>query len=235
MIRTHCNNLYLSDRKKHKDKDDKVWPNQNNAVIHQVKYQYNIKWTGISWRYTGSEEDYVHTLCRYCLCNVPTDHVTMSLEHYSDVIMGTMASQITRFTIVYSTVFQAQIKENIKVPRHTSLCAGNSPVTSEFPAHRANNAEHVSIWWRHHEEIPSVPLLSNHNFPTASATVSSEGDYFRLRLPSWWRHQTETFSALLAICAGNSSVPGEFPAQRPVTRSFDIFFDLRPNKRLSKQ
>ena len=36
----------------------------------------------------------------------------------------------------------------------------------------------------------------------------------------------ETFSALLAICAGNSPVSGEFPAQRPVTRSFDVFFDV---------
>ena len=52
---------------------------------------------------------------------------------------------------------------------------------------------------------------------------------------SWWRHEMETFSTLLALCAGNSPVPGEFPAQRPVTRSFDVFFDLRPNKRLSKQ
>ena len=52
---------------------------------------------------------------------------------------------------------------------------------------------------------------------------------------TWWRHQMETFSALLAICAGNSPVPGEFPTQRPVTRSFDIYFDLRPDKRLSKQ
>ena len=51
----------------------------------------------------------------------------------------------------------------------------------------------------------------------------------------WWRHQMETFSALLAICAGNSPVPGEFHTQRPVTRSFDVYFDLRPNKRLSKQ
>ena len=49
------------------------------------------------------------------------------------------------------------------------------------------------------------------------------------------RHQMETFSALLAICAGNSPVSGEFPAQRPVTRSFDICFDLHPNKRLNKQ
>ena len=45
----------------------------------------------------------------------------------------------------------------------------------------------------------------------------------------------ETFSALLAICAGNSPGTGEFPVQRPVTRSFDVFFDLRLNKRLSKQ
>ena len=33
----------------------------------------------------------------------------------------------------------------------------------------------------------------------------------------WWRHQMETFSALLALCAGNSPVTGGFPAQRPVT------------------
>ena len=52
---------------------------------------------------------------------------------------------------------------------------------------------------------------------------------------SWWRHQMEIFSALLAICVGNSPVTSEFPAQRTVTRSFDIFFDLHLNKRLSKQ
>ena len=57
----------------------------------------------------------------------------------------------------------------------------------------------------------------------------------RGHLPPWWRHQMETFSALLAVCAGNSPVPGEFPTQRPVTRGFDVFFDLRLNNRLSKQ
>ena len=54
-------------------------------------------------------------------------------------------------------------------------------------------------------------------------------------LSGWWRHQMETFPVLLALCAGNSPVTGEFPAQRPVTRSFDVFFDLRPNKRVHKQ
>ena len=51
----------------------------------------------------------------------------------------------------------------------------------------------------------------------------------------WWCHQMETSSALLALCVGNSPVTGEFPTQRPVTRSFDVFCDLRLNKRLSKQ
>ena len=45
---------------------------------------------------------------------------------------------------------QAQIKITQKL-RVTGLCAGNSPVTDEFPAQMANNAENVSIWWRHHE------------------------------------------------------------------------------------
>ena len=42
-------------------------------------------------------------------------------------------------------------------------------------------------------------------------------------------------SSLLAFCARNSPVPGEFPSQRPVTRSFDVSFDLRLNTRLCKQ
>ena len=45
----------------------------------------------------------------------------------------------------------------------------------------------------------------------------------------------ETFCALQALCAGNSPVTGGFPSQKPVTRSFDIFFDLRQNIRLKKQ
>ena len=45
-------------------------------------------------------------------------------------------------------------------------------------------------------------------------------------MASWWHHQMEIFSALLAICAGNSLVIGEFPT---LTRSFDVFFDLGLN------
>ena len=65
--------------------------------------------------------------------------------------------------------------------------------------------------------------------------ITRAGSCAMMTSSTWWRHQMETFSALLAICAGNSPVPGDFPTQRPVTRSFDVYFDLRPNKWLSKQ
>ena len=45
----------------------------------------------------------------------------------------------------------------------------------------------------------------------------------------------EIFSALLAFCVENSVVTDELPSQTPVARNFDVFFDLRLNKRLSKQ
>ena len=66
-------------------------------------------------------------------------------------------------------------------------------------------------------------------WPMASDTYRHK--WFR----TCWRHQMEIFSALLALYVGNSPVTGEFPAQRPVTRGFDVFFDLRLNKPLNKQ
>ena len=58
--------------------------------------------------------------------------------------------------------------------------------------------------------------------------------HYNIQSHPWWRHQMETFFALLTLCAENSPVTGEFPSQRPVTRSFDVFFDLRLDKRLSE-
>ena len=71
-------------------------------------------------------------------------------------------------------------------------------------------------------------------FPNSNARILTKHDTCNI-IRLWWRHQMETFNALLAICAGNSPVPGEFPTQRPVMRSFDVCFDLRLDKRLSKQ
>ena len=72
----------------------------------------------------------------------------LTSDHDSDVIMGAMASQITSLTIVYR-LFRSRSKKTSKL-RVTGHCAGNSPVTGEFPAQMTSNAENVSIWWRHH-------------------------------------------------------------------------------------
>ena len=82
----------------------------------------------------------------------------------------------------------------------------------------------LQMAFRYHYSMWKVTLL---------AFFMKERSCFSIHV--WWRHQMETFSALLAICAGNSPVTGEFHAQRRVTRSFGVFFDLRLNKRLSKQ
>ena len=74
--------------------------------------------------------------------------------HYSDVIMGALASQITGVPIVYSTstVCSGTDQRNIKALRHWPLW-GEFPVDREVPVQRASDAENVSIWWRHHVEF----------------------------------------------------------------------------------
>ena len=64
---------------------------------------------------------------------------------------------------------------------------------------------------------------------------SCRSGIFHWRWATWWRHQMETFPTLLALFEGNPPVTDRFPSQRPAMRRFDVFFDLRLNKRLSKQ
>ena len=171
-------------------------------------------------------------------------------------------------------LFRRRSKKTSKL-RVTGLCDGNSPVTGEFPAQRTSNAENVSIWWRHHDNLSilglklvcvnkicfrtsATTLLINWHdylgpffhqlnsyFLDIQATLSrsdpgvrqgakTSPDAFsfihlhtevgtkwltlcRRRFQvhfikhAWWRHQTEIFSALLAICVGNSPVPVNSP------------------------
>ena len=73
-------------------------------------------------------------------------------QHYSDVTMGSMGSQITSLTIVCLTVYSGadQRKHQSSAPL---AFVGNSPVAGEFPAQMASNVENVSIWWRHHDKL----------------------------------------------------------------------------------
>ena len=82
--------------------------------------------------------------------------ISLFITHYNDVIMSAMASLITNFLL--NRFFWRRSKKTSKL-RVTGLCAGNSPVTGEFPAQRASNAENVSIWWRHHSLCFRLPTI----------------------------------------------------------------------------
>ena len=102
----------------------------------------------------GSEENLL-SFSKHCACWWPciVRFIRVLYTHYSDVIMGTVASKITSLTIVYSNrLFRRRSKKTSKL-RVTGLCVGNSPGTGEFPAQMASNVENVSIWWRHHDII----------------------------------------------------------------------------------
>ena len=71
--------------------------------------------------------------------------------HYSDVMNSTMAPQITSVSIICSAVCSGA--DQRKHQSVIGLCDGNSPVTGEFPAQSASNAENFAIWWRHHDDL----------------------------------------------------------------------------------
>ena len=75
----------------------------------------------------------------------------------------------------------------------------------------------------------SIVLFNRHNADYKVTHVSHE------IFLAWWQHRMGTFSALLAFCAGNSPVTGEFHTQRPVICNFDVFFDMSLNQQMSKQ
>ena len=120
-----------------------------------------------------------------------------------------------------------------EICRNMGICCGFRAVAArgKYPGFILLLAAYVCTWFT----FCCVSLCGTawfHPYPSIQ-------DYFMntdlfLWFP-WWGHQMETFSTSLAICVENSPVTGEFLAQRPVTWSFDVFFDLRLNIRLSKQ
>ena len=86
----------------------------------------------------------------------------------------------------------------------------------------------LGITFRGRFILNTILFFQDKSFDSDICQIASSLAY---KCYAWWRRQMETFSALLAICAENSPVT----AQRPVTRSFDVFFDLHLNKRLSKR
>ena len=81
-------------------------------------------------------------------------------NHHTDVIMGARASQITSLMVVYSTVYSGADQRKHQGSASLAFVRGNSPVTGEFTAQMASNAENVFTWWRHHgrRELDNTPV-----------------------------------------------------------------------------
>ena len=93
-------------------------------------------------------------------------------HHYSDVILGTIASVITSLTIVYSTVYSGADQRKHQSSASLVLVRGflRWPVNS--PHKRVSNAENVSIRWRHHADnhhlkVEKKLICSHYNSDTA--------------------------------------------------------------------
>ena len=159
-------------------------------------FKFYSNFRGVSWRIwsnstcTGTEQGVHHVHTYY-----------IAPYHYIDVIMSGIASQITGVSNVYVTVCSGVDKKKHRSSALLALCAGNPPVTGEFPAQRASNGENVSIslHWCHNGR----DSISNHQ----------PHDCFLNRL---FRHRSKKISKLrvTTLFAGNSPVTGEFPAQR---------------------
>ena len=129
--------------------------------------------------------------------------------------MGAMAFQITNLTIVYSTVYSGVDQRKHQSSTSLAFVRGihRWPVNSPHNGPKRGKCFHLmtSSW---------IAVHTYRFFGIGACTIS-----LCSWVMIWWRHQMKTLSAFLAICA--SLVTGEFPAKRPVTRGFDVFFDLR--------
>ena len=158
-----------------------------------------------------------HSYCQYETfeATCPDNEVIiMRVARYGRIVIGPCVNADFGFLGCYSDVTKLMDRK----------CSGRKSCQVLVVDPTFGNIQPCNMEFKNYLEA-SYDCLQGEN-PTTSVTKWAS---------TWWRHQMETFSALLAICAGNSPVPGDFPAQRPVTRSFDVFFDLRLNKRLSKQ
>ena len=141
----------------------------------------------------------------------------------------------------YNDASIVRIRYNIIPERHGYFCF--------FWTHRTRSiSSHLhSLFMAFTKTAPSVPLITLTPWYCLQHKARENAFYFPRTIPlcnnphidqglgTWWRYQMERFSALLVFSEGNPPVTGGFPSQMLVTWSADVFFDLRLNKRLSKQ
>ena len=128
---------------------DVLWQwNWDHSLIHSHHYP---SCKSITWYFVSRKCFIVHP--------APRPLFTKQQDHYCDVIIARWRLKSPASRLFTQSLIEAQIKKTSKL-RVTGLCAGNSPVTGEFPAQMSSNAENVSIWWRQHDDFPPGSRLN---------------------------------------------------------------------------
>ena len=97
-------------------------------------------------------------------------------------------------------LFERRSKKTSKL-RVTGLCAGNSPGTGEFPAQMASNADNVSIWWRHHEDVAAFSVIFFLNQMDRVVTILLHGRLGTFYL-AWLTSSSRDINLILSDCSG---------------------------------
>ena len=123
------------------------------------------------------------------------------------------------------------------LPSHQSVITGSLYFSqswnfTEQPTEHEMNT-HTGLWGQLLELLSSGGIIFSNGTLAHCCVILNLTCVALCSAYTWWRHQMETFSVLLALCEGNSPIISEFPSQRPM--SFDVFFDLHLNKCLSNQ
>ena len=112
----------------------------------------NFKWNILEWWYPCA----VKWTSWCCWARVMVYVINCPCcKHYNDVITGAMASQITRFMIVYQIVYPGADQRKHQSSVSLAFVRGIHRWPVNCPHKMTSNAQNVSIWWRHHESYYS--------------------------------------------------------------------------------
>ena len=151
------------------------------GLISAIKYDIIQRWDDKEHASVGNETHALLTSFYVYKCKLACrPMMTLSLLWRHNGRDGVSNHQ--HHECLFSRLFRRRSK---KIPelRVTGLCAGNSPVTGEFPTQKASNAENVSIWWRHHgygndscfalSDLKKQPTCRRFQTPYRSCNVTS--------------------------------------------------------------
>ena len=127
-----------------------------------------------------------------------------------------------------------------KVPLHVNICWSFqhwvTPISDHFHGYYCSIFSlllyHCNVF---EDRVPRDEICGDPIFKWVEVKWIELNIHVRHQDNTWWRHQMETFFALLALCEGNSPVIGEFPSQRASNAGFGVFCDVSLNIRLHKQ